>query len=348
MSRNRLPEPLVSLIIPARNAEKYIRRSLGSILDQDYRNIEIVLVDDESEDGTTGIARSLAGDRLTIVPGGGRGVSHARNIGIGEAKGDYVMFVDADDEIVQGSISEAVSLAMAENLDVVFGGLQKVWGNRRRSAFVIDSPLMVIYEGEAINSVMEATVGYASASDSRLDSCHLTGSYCKLIDAHILGSNRFDENLPIGEDTVFNVSLLKSCRRVGVTPSVWYTYHQNAGSALRSYRPKAFEEGAAMLSALHRALDGKCEPSYKRRVLFQLEGAIEQRLAPGCPEGGLFTKSEVVRRGLSETWADVMRYLPGDSERIGVKHKALLFLVRNHLYGCICLGLSVKKMIKGR
>jgi glycosyltransferase involved in cell wall biosynthesis len=91
--------PLVSVVIPAYNAERFIERTLNSALRQTYRRLEIIIIDDGSTDATCAIARSLiAGDdrvRIISVPNGG--VANARNIGIEAATGPFVAFLDADD-----------------------------------------------------------------------------------------------------------------------------------------------------------------------------------------------------------------------------------------------------------
>jgi glycosyltransferase involved in cell wall biosynthesis len=91
--------PLVSVIVPAFNAERTLRRTLASVLAQTYPALELIVVDDGSCDGTLAIARSLAETHanVRVISGKNRGVSHARNWGIAEARGEYVAPLDADD-----------------------------------------------------------------------------------------------------------------------------------------------------------------------------------------------------------------------------------------------------------
>jgi glycosyltransferase involved in cell wall biosynthesis len=90
---------LTSVVIPAYNAELYIERTLRSALCQTYRDIEVIVVDDGSTDNTRAIAETFAGtdDRVRIISVPNGGVAKARNLGIAEAKGEYVAFLDADD-----------------------------------------------------------------------------------------------------------------------------------------------------------------------------------------------------------------------------------------------------------
>src|SRR3954452_15003770 len=88
--------PLVSAIIPAHNAERFLAAAIDSVLAQTYQPIECIVVDDGSTDGTPAVARSY-GDRIRLIPQEQRGVSAARNRGAAEARGELLAFLDADD-----------------------------------------------------------------------------------------------------------------------------------------------------------------------------------------------------------------------------------------------------------
>lgn len=99
----------VSFIIPVYNASKFLRKSVGSILDQDYDNIELILVNDGSKDGSAIICDKLAlNPKVRVIHQENRGASTARNVGLSLAQGDYVWFVDADDCLIPDSLSKIV------------------------------------------------------------------------------------------------------------------------------------------------------------------------------------------------------------------------------------------------
>jgi len=93
--------PLISIIIPVYNAKEYLRRCLDSILRQNYTNIEVLLIDDGSSDGSEAICDeyALLDKRIKVIHQKNTGVSAARNVGLDLAKGDYISFVDSDDWI---------------------------------------------------------------------------------------------------------------------------------------------------------------------------------------------------------------------------------------------------------
>ena len=89
---------MFSVIIPAYNAEKFIVRSIKSVLDQNYTDFELIIVDDGSTDGTKGQIEQFSDNRIRYVYQENGGVSAARNKGILESKGEYICFLDSDDE----------------------------------------------------------------------------------------------------------------------------------------------------------------------------------------------------------------------------------------------------------
>ena len=94
-------EPIVSVIIPVYNVEQYLKRCIDSVIDQTYRNLEIILVDDGSNDGSGEICDNYAQNdsRIKVIHKSNGGLSDARNAGIDRSTGIYIMFVDSDDWI---------------------------------------------------------------------------------------------------------------------------------------------------------------------------------------------------------------------------------------------------------
>ena len=122
--------PLVSIVVPVYNVENYIERCLASIRDQDYHNIEVIIVDDRGSDNSIPIARrfieSTADERFRIYTNEvNKGLSGARNSGLREAKGEYVYFLDSDDYITPDCISRLVAPLSSRKYDVVIGNYSK-------------------------------------------------------------------------------------------------------------------------------------------------------------------------------------------------------------------------------
>ncbi len=99
---------LISIIIPAYNIEKYIERCINSILNQTYKNLEIIIIDDGSKDKTSKICDIIAKSekRIHVYHNKNHGVSYSRNYGIKKATGEYIAFIDGDDTIEKTYIEE--------------------------------------------------------------------------------------------------------------------------------------------------------------------------------------------------------------------------------------------------
>ena len=102
----------ISVIVPVYNTEKYLKRCVCSIINQNYHNVEIILIDDGSKDSSGKVCDILAeqDSRIKVIHQVNAGVSKARNIGIDNANGDYVVFLDSDDELLPNVFNDLIPL----------------------------------------------------------------------------------------------------------------------------------------------------------------------------------------------------------------------------------------------
>ena len=96
---------MISIVIPLYNKEKSIEQSLRSVLSQSYDDFEVVVVDDGSTDGSVGVVEATNDPRIRFVKQENGGPSKARNTGVKNAKGEWVLFLDADDELLTGALA---------------------------------------------------------------------------------------------------------------------------------------------------------------------------------------------------------------------------------------------------
>lgn len=120
-------EGRVSVVIPAYNLKDYLSRSVSSALTQDYKNVEVIVVDDGSTDGTASVADSLAAEdsRVRVIHTKNQGVAKSRHTGILAADGAYITFLDADDELSAGCLSTAMPY-LSQGYDMVLFDYVKV------------------------------------------------------------------------------------------------------------------------------------------------------------------------------------------------------------------------------
>lgn len=119
-------EPCVSVIIPSYNHAPYLRECVDSVLTQEHPNIELIVVDDGSTDGSLDILRAY-GERITLLQQRGGRQARARNLGLGVAHGELVAFLDSDDRYLPGRITSAVAaLQAAPDVGVVWGDYRQI------------------------------------------------------------------------------------------------------------------------------------------------------------------------------------------------------------------------------
>lgn len=123
--------PLVSVIVPVYNTEKYVKKCILSILNQTYKNIELIVVNDGSTDKSIEVADNLLRNNLNsiIINQKNKGLSEARNEGIKVATGKYIFLLDSDDYIDSNVITTMVKKSEKEDLDVVIGKYNVVYKN---------------------------------------------------------------------------------------------------------------------------------------------------------------------------------------------------------------------------
>ena len=124
---------LVTIVVPIYNVEKYLKKCIESILNQTYKNLEIILVDDGSTDKCGKICDeySLKDSRIKIIHKKNGGLSEARNYGIENANGNYITFIDSDDYLDGEFIENILKIALETKADLVISGLKNVYEKQK-------------------------------------------------------------------------------------------------------------------------------------------------------------------------------------------------------------------------
>lgn len=216
-------KPLISVIVPVYNVEEYLPKCIDSIINQTYRNLEIILVDDGSPDNSPKICDEYAkkDKRIKVIHKKNGGVSSARNYGIKESTGEFISFVDADDWVDRKYIEVLYSTSIEYNSDYVCCGYNRVYNNKKEE---INSTGDVIEytNNEYLIKLLNVQNSYGF--------CHM-----KLIKKNALKSVRFDEKLLVGEDALFNVMLCNNISKAVVVNKPLYNYRFNSNSVVRKY-----------------------------------------------------------------------------------------------------------------
>lgn len=221
----------LSIIVPVYNsATKGLDRCLESILNQEYDDFELILVDDGSTDESLTICKEYADkdDRVLVISQQNEGVSSARNKGLQNATGDYVMFIDSDDVIRSNYISELMSCAGKSDL-VVCGVIQHFCTGQQKTY----TPPLGIYN-----------VGDAKSIHKLVKSRLVFGPCNKVFKRKIIVDNRleFPKGVDYGEDRIFCYEYLKHVKTFEGIDATYYDYLiQEGGSLSTKYIPNLFD-----------------------------------------------------------------------------------------------------------
>lgn len=217
--------PLISIIVPIYNAETYLDRCITSIQSQTYKNLQIVLVNDGSTDGSYDICKDYAtkDERITLVSQENKGVVVARKTGVKEAVGDFIGWVDADDWIEEDYIEKLVELRDDSAADIVAVAHYHDIGDS--SSLVNNGIEPGIYEVKDVVSNML----YSGSFFEYGIGPHL---YTKLFSAHILKKTQAEvtENIIAGDDAAVVYSSILEAKKICVSDIAGYHYIQNPGS----------------------------------------------------------------------------------------------------------------------
>lgn len=228
-------DPLVSVIIPAYNSEKYIFESITSVLNQTYSNLEIIIVNDGSTDNTCSIIKSFSDTRIIYIEQANSGQCSASNNGIRNARGEYIKFFDADDVMNERHIELQIQ-KMANRTTVICGC---EWGR-----FYNDDYREAIFESEKVWSDTKPLTWLKNILQKEGD---MLGAWLWLIPRQLLEkSGNWDERLSLNNDFEFSVRLLLQADELLYTPGAKLYYRTGGATLSVSKSKKAFE--AAYLS----------------------------------------------------------------------------------------------------
>lgn len=326
-ARGNRDKTLVSVIVPVRNAEPYLARCIDSILSQTYGHLELLVVDNGSTDSSLEIVRLYEDGRIRILDAGDRpGVSHARNVGLNAARGRFVAFVDADDYVSPSYLHEAVEAQHEHGLDIVFGGTTVTYPGRVERRYSDEGGACLVYQGSDIAKVIYCTVADKTIEAPELDPFFTCACWCQLINRDLCCDERFDEGLSIGEDTVFNVSLLRRAKRVGIVDRPWYHWVRTYASATGGYSVEREPDVRRMLERLWDLLRGDPVAAYywHVRAMQQLDGL----LARMCNSESEHIVSDCLSIALDPFWRNAASGFPFLRADFGKKTKLLVPLIR--------------------
>lgn len=219
---------MISIIVPAYNIESYIARALDSILAQTYTDIEIIVVDDGSQDGTGAVIDNYAAqypEHVIAIHISNGGVTNARLTGVAQANGEWIGFVDGDDEIEPNMYERLLKNAQQHNAQISHCGYQMCFDDGRVHYFHNTGSLVLQDKATSLKDLLEGTMVEPGLCNKLFRKSLFNG---------ILLSNVMDRSVKINEDLLMNFYLFSAAEKSVFEDWCPYHYIVRSSSASRS------------------------------------------------------------------------------------------------------------------
>jgi glycosyltransferase involved in cell wall biosynthesis len=266
--------PLVSVIVPVYNVMEYLQRCVESILSQTYNNLEVILVNDGSTDGSGELCDEFGrkDDRIRVIHQENAGVSAARNAGLDAALGEWIGFVDSDDWIEADMYKKLLVAAVESGKKIAACG------------YITHSLTGDVYKSSYVQTV--CVISIMDALEHTVRDRHLFGSMCnKLFSRDITkkdGTMRLDTEIHGGEDRAFVAEAILLTDGLVCIPDALYHYCAREGSAIRTFN----ERRLSVVAGRERLLE----------IVEPVSGELAKWARFKCMESSVFLMNNAVRK----------------------------------------------------
>lgn len=256
-----MKDDLVTIIVPIYNVKNYLNRCVSSVINQTYKNIEIILVDDGSNDGSGALCDEFIkkDSRVKVFHNKNFGVSYSRNFGIDMSCGKYIFFLDSDDYIDEEVIDNLIK--NIKNYDLIKVSHKVIQNNH-------------ILRIKQYNDILENTEMIENVITGKF------GGHCwgYLFKRENILSLRFDENTSCMEDTIFLIEYLKRCRKIRYISSCYYYHEVNNNSITVSIDriEKNIDNYLYSLNKINTLLNNSYEKQINKRKIKIIESEISK------------------------------------------------------------------------
>lgn len=318
---------LISVIVPVFKVEKYLERCVNSILNQTYKNLEVILVDDGSPDNCPAICNKLARQdkRVKVFHIKNQGVSNARNVGLENAVGEFVTFVDSDDRIDETMYEKLIAKQAEANADLVFCRYSYEDEENAEITNVNEKRLQDFCE----SGDLKYFYNHTSNNDKRGNEIVITESVmCNiwrvLFKRESIGSIRFNFGIKFMEDVVFLSEILaKKDKKIAFVNEYLYYYLLRESSAVRTRAKIIYQNSLAYLSEIKRVLSGSEFEKYLP--------ALEYFCYSECVLAKVVFGEDIDLKKI-KNWGSKENYKANKILTFGLKQKIKYFLIRHKMF----------------
>lgn len=340
----------VSIILPIYNVEKYLKRCINSLLNQTLKDIEIIMVDDDSPDNCPQLCEEYKSKypNVKVIHKKNGGLGFARNSGLKVCEGEYVAFIDSDDFVDIHMFENLYEFAHKNKLDACFCGYN-VYKDDRHIRMRQEKTEYEVCDGrEAVDDVLMDMVGSKPSYHSDVNI--LSSMWKGIYSLNIIRENDLQfvsEREYIAEDIMFHIDFLPCANKVGFVPECYYYYCDNGVSLTRSYRQDRFKKELYQYASMEKRLlaHGYKKEQFKDRLdrylLLKIRACISQKQKYISANGYKTMRREAMKIvSCPEVRAFCKRY---PSHLLKMKHRLFFNLVRYKMVDVIFLLFKISK-----
>lgn len=341
--------PKVSIIVPIYNVEKYLERCMQSLLNQTLKDIEIIMVDDESPDNCPKLCDEYAkhDSRITVIHKKNEGLGLARNSGLDIATGDYIAFVDSDDYVEETMFEIMYKKAIDENSDIVYCN-NYIYHSESGAVTKANAPLdcdKTFIGRDVIDEVLKNMI--ASSPDDARDRKYYMSVWRGIFKKEIIDGIRFvSEREYLSEDIIFQVKALQCANVVTVIRDYLYYYRENLSSLTHKYRRDRIQKSIILYKRLSKELSNiiiNDKEDWCIRLLKFLYGYFRFSLFSNIASKADVNDLKADFKYCCDYFNTISFYSKYPIQILPFKHKLILFLFKHNMFCCFYFLAKIAK-----
>ena len=320
----RIMKPIISIIVPVYNVEKYVAKCIESIIKQDMEEIELLMIDDGSTDNSGKICDEWAAkdSRIKVMHIENRGVSSARNLGLELAQGEYIGFVDSDDYIHKSMYRVLYNTLIEEHADMVVCDFAKVYEGEKTP--VNEQEHIDIYKFTNMEALMQL----------HKESFKWNIVVNKLYKRELFKEVRFTEGI-IFEDMDIMHKIIYQCEKILYINQTYYYYYQRSGSILRSeYTLKKIDKVKVLEDRMRFAMQIKNKEFRQATEKLYIDALFHNYVVMRFVLKMLPKQAKIIKKGYTSFIPNLLA-----NPNFGLKHKIamVLFWINTRIYDVLVM-----------
>lgn len=327
----------VSIIVPIYNMERYLEQCIQSLLNQTYKNIEIILVNDGSSDKSAFICKKYAGQdsRIIYVEQDNQGVSAARNEGLYRATGYWIAFVDGDDWIALDMIAALVKNAGSN--DVVIGDVYAVKDSQVIRTGFFRPDISEYCKGKTLYLIGNSLGCFAYGIT---ELCNLGVPWARLYRRVFILENHLEFTVGIRrmQDMIFNINVFAKTQKIGFCNYPVYYYRITGESACRRYDPHFTAVMDQVLSEINDLIGNSPDPEIQSLYVFKRLQLLQENISLYYGHLQCTLSYKEKKQGIKQLCLveeNVTALNTYDNRLFSKKQQIILWLLAHHFYGVV-------------